>query len=150
MTNPGITSHPLYETWRTIRKRCHDKRNKDYPHYGGRGIRMCEEWRTSYEAFYNWAMSHGYKRGLTVDRICNHRGYSPSNCRLVSRKAQAYNRSTNTHITYMGEVHTLQEWSEKLGIPKNTIAMRVARGWTMEKALSTPVKKSNKKGAEAP
>ncbi len=135
----GISSHPLYEVWRTIKKRCYLKTNKDYPHYGGRGIRMCDEWKDDYEAFYKWAMSHGYKPGLTVDRISNKRGYSPQNCRLISMKKQAYNRGTNRYLRYNNETHTLTKWAEILDIPDNTLSMRLARGWTVERALSTPV-----------
>lgn len=140
----GITSHPLYEVWRTIRKRCGQSPQgtnyKDYHNYGARGIRMCKEWDESYEAFYKWSMSHGYKPGLTIDRISNNRGYNPGNCKWVSRRTQANNRRTNTHVKIDGVEHTISQWARISKIDKDVIIDRLQRGWEPKKAVFTPVR----------
>ncbi len=140
------SKHPLYEVWRTIKKRTEQKDYKDYARYGGRGIKMCDEWRNDYMAFYRWALTHGWKKGLTLDRVCNNRGYNPYNCRFVSRKAQANNRSTNTKVTVNGVERTIAQWGRVNHIGETTILQRIARGWSPEKAVTTPSREYEKKG----
>lgn len=138
---PGSDWAYLKEIWRSARKRCQNPNCKDYPKYGGRGITLCKEWE-DFENFYIWALSHGFKHGLTLDRINNNRGYRPDNCRWVGRKGQAYNRTTNRYLRCKdGEVHTLEEWARRLGTPPSTVARRIERGWTVDEAVRTPVGK---------
>ena len=66
-----VMRNKLYDIWHGMIRRCHDPRRKDYPKYGGKGIKVCDEWRESYRNFEAWAMSHGYKEGMTLDRINN-------------------------------------------------------------------------------
>ena len=84
-----MTRNSLRDIYHGMIRRCHDPRRKDYCKYGARGIKVCDEWRQSFEAFEAWALSHGYRDGLTLDRICNNRGYAPGNCRWVSGRQQA-------------------------------------------------------------
>jgi hypothetical protein len=84
----------LYGIWRGMKRRCEDMRHKSYPRYGGRGIAVCEEWQTL-GGFVAWATSHGYRRGLQIDRIDNGKGYSPENCRWVTALANTHNRRSN-------------------------------------------------------
>jgi hypothetical protein len=81
----------LYRVWTGMRYRCHNPRNACYDSYGGRGITICPEW-DDYSAFREWALSHGYKLGLQLDRIDNDDGYYPGNCRLCTRSEQMQNR----------------------------------------------------------
>ena len=106
---------------------------------------MCKEWRDDFDSFYNWALISGYKPGLTVDRVCNTRGYNPGNCRWASRKTQANNRSTNTYLTFNGRTMTLAQWADRTGIPDYTIIRRMERGWSLEKTLTEPVRKYKRK-----
>lgn len=80
----GESRSTLYFTWKNMRYRCSNQRCKSYRDYGARGISVCEEW-SLYESFRDWALSNGWKEGLEIDRIDNDRGYSPSNCRIVTR-----------------------------------------------------------------
>ena len=104
---------------------------------GGRGIFVCPEWESSFESFYNWAVTHGYEYGLTIDRIDVNLGYSPDNCRLCSMKSQANNRTSNVVISFNGQSHNIKEWSEITGIPYQRLYMRLRNGWSVERALTT-------------
>lgn len=122
-------------------KRCHDSKNKGYERYGARGIYVCEEWRNDCSNFYKWAKDNGYKKGLTIDRIDNSKGYSPDNCRWTTRKVQTDNRCNTRWVLFNGEKKTLKDWSKTLGISYQVLADRIYRyGWSIEKALTTPVK----------
>lgn len=127
-------------------KRCFNENHQSYPHYGGRGITVCEEWRDNFQAFYDWAMANGYSDNLTIDRKDNDGNYEPSNCRWATNKEQANNKRNNRIITFEGETHDVTKWSEIKGIPRATIYTRLCRGWDIEKVLTTPgVGKEEKK-----
>lgn len=134
----GMSDTNLYHTWVNMRKRCESKSSQDYQHYGGRGISVCTEWHDPI-VFISWALSSGYKNGLTIDRIDNDGNYCPSNCRWVNRKMQARNTRRNNLLTYKGETHCVMEWACITGIPESTIRCRVYRyGWDVGRALTTP------------
>lgn len=133
-----MSERSLRDIWWGAYRRCHDPRRKDYPKYGGRGITMCAEWRESFDTFKVWALSHGYKDGMTLDRICNHRGYSPGNCRWITGRQQSYNRKTNRYITINGRTQTLEQWAAEKGIGPDVIKHREGRGWTIEEAILIP------------
>ena len=102
---------------------------------------MCDEWRNDFMSFYNWAVSNGYSNELTIDRIDYTGNYEPSNCRWVSYKKQANNKSSNVLITFNGITHTLSEWCYIVGIKQSTLNHRINKAhWPVEKALTTPVK----------
>lgn len=138
----------LYDIWHGMCRRCHDRRRKDYYKYGARGIRVCDEWRGTddpyawthegYVAFRDWALKYGYRDGMTIDRVSNHRGYAPNNCRWISKRAQAYNRKTNTYITANGVTQTLTQWAKQNNLPDYVICKRIAAGWSPEEAVLTP------------
>lgn len=119
------TNCRLYRAWSNMKTRCYNKANKSYERWGGRGIYVCDEWLHDFEAFYNWAMSSGYDKHKTLDRIDNDGPYCPSNCRWATPKEQARNTRKNRHITYDGETHTLAEWSEILGVSPSTLCYRL-------------------------
>lgn len=131
---------PLNVLWYHIKERCYNKKSKSFHRYGGRGITVCDEWLHSSEAFKSWALAAGYKPGLEIDRIDNDKGYSPENCRWVTKTQNARNTSKNKCIEWNGETHPLSEWCEILGLEYNTINMRLYRGWSFEKAVSTPLR----------
>lgn len=93
----GMHGTRIYFTWQNMKARCHNPENHHFKWYGARGIRVCEEWRNSFEAFYDWAMANGYRDDLTIDRIDNDGNYEPSNCRFVTIADQ--NRNTSRTIT---------------------------------------------------
>jgi len=91
-TKHGLRNHKLYGVWRSMKERCTVETHSAYKDYGGRGITVCEEWSDNFQAFYKWAMSHGYREGLTIDRIDNDQGYYPENCRWVTMAVQNANK----------------------------------------------------------
>lgn len=131
----GLEGTRLYHIWCSMKGRCYRPSALEYDNYGGRDIKVCEEWQT-FEPFMKWALSNGYSDNLTIDRIKNDEGYCPKNCRWVGYKEQANNRRNNRMITAFGETLTLSQWSEKLSINSSTIRGRLARGWDAEKALT--------------
>lgn len=105
----GLTGTRLYLRWTAMRNRCGDPANRSYANYGGRGIRVCSTWQRSFTRFRQWAVSHGYRQELQLDRIDNDGDYTPSNCRFVSPQVNARNRrSTKTGMA------TLRGFAEDL------------------------------------
>lgn len=135
------TETKLFKIWCGMKQRCYSKNVDAYKDYGGRGISICDDWKDDFQAFYDWAMANGYSEGTSIDRIDNDNGYSPNNCRWTTRKVQQNNTRKNRYITYNGETHTLTEWSEISGIKIMTLWHRLDKGWSIEKALKTPVKR---------
>ena len=136
----------------SMKSRCYNPNNKDYKRYGARGITICDEWMKSekvdlkghshnvtkgFVAFRKWALSNGYKDGLTIDRIDNNKGYSPSNCRWVSWKVQHNNQSNNHYETYKGRTQSFSDWQRELGFNYRKVLNRLNRGWPVERAFET-------------
>ena len=132
----GETGSRLYNIWSGMKQRCGDPHASNYQNYGGRGIKVCDEWVNSFEAFRDWALANGYRDGLTIDRKDNDGPYSPENCRWATRKEQSGNRRKLYSITHNGETHTVREWAEILGIPADRIRERLKRGLPTEKVLT--------------
>lgn len=134
-----MTEKRLREIWRGMLKRCENPNCKDYAHYAGKRIGVCDEWH-DYERFRQWALGHGYRDDLTLDRVDNHKGYEPGNCRWVSRRSQARNRDTNRRFTMDGTTRTLQQWCDMYSITSDRVIRRMRSGWTFERAVKTPVR----------
>lgn len=129
----------LYHTWIDMKQRCMNPNQPDYPRWGGRGITVCESWLKSFDNFKEWAIENGYTDTLTIDRIDNDGNYCPENCRWATLEDQANNRRNSKLIEFNGEIYSETQWSRLLGGNRNLVHNRLKKGWSIEKALTTPV-----------
>lgn len=133
----------LYGVWIDMKKRCYNPKYKQYKDYGGRGIRVCDEWLHDYSAFKKFALGHGYDADAifgdcTIDRVDVNGHYCPENCRFVDMKTQGKNKRVTGHLlTYGKKTQNIAAWSRETGINRVTIQQRIKRGWSVEKALTT-------------
>lgn len=126
---------PLYKSWSAMKSRCSNKKSICFKYYGGRGITYTPEWET-FDKFYK-EMGLSYKKGLTLDRINNDKGYCKENCRWVTKKVQAQNRRNVLLTTIKSVTLNTRQWSKKLKINHSTICMRLKYGWTLKEAIIT-------------
>lgn len=135
----------LYSRYKHIKERCYNPNSKSYHRYGGRGIKMCDEWLNNYQLFEDWCLSNGFQEGLAIDRIDNDGNYSPDNCRFVTLKENNQKRNTTRWYTINGETKNLQQWCDHYGIKRGTVYTRLEHGWSIEDALTQPVSKGRDK-----
>jgi len=126
---------PEYNAWAAMKDRCLNPKNAGFHNYGGRGITVCERWRSSFETFLN-DMGGKPSPRHTLDRLDNDGPYCKENCRWATRQEQMNNVRYNHLLTLNGETQTMAEWSRRLGIPYATLKDRLRRGWPDEKVLS--------------
>ena len=127
-----------YSTWSSTKQRCENRNSRAYAAYGGRGIAMCERWRTSFSAFLE-DMGPRPSKEHSLDRIDNDGDYSPENCRWAISKEQNRNTRQNRQITFGGVTKTLSEWAEDVGIHWSTLYYRlVLKEWPIKRALTEP------------
>ena len=135
----GMSGDRIYRIWRLMKNRCTNSRSPDYPHYGGRGITVCDEWRNSFEAFRDWALANGYADNLSIDRIDVNGNYCPENCRWATQVQQCENRTNNNLITCDGETLPVKVWAKRLSISADVLYSRKRHGWSDEMTIKTPV-----------
>jgi len=139
-TTHGISKSPLFSTFTGMRSRCYNKKHQAYPSYGGRGIKISDEWLKDPRKFVEWAINNGWRQGLQVDREDNNKDYSSSNCRIVTKLVQQSNKNSNHNITYNGKEKCLTAWCRLLNRNYGTVSGRLFRGWDEIRALQTPTK----------
>lgn len=153
-TTHGFSYHPIYSLWNGIIDRCYNPKDKHYKDYGGRGIKVCPEWRDSPKQFIEWAEANGWQKDLEIDRIDNDKGYSPGNCRFATRSEQMLNsrllHSTNTSgfrgvcwhkhkKGYIARVY-LNRKQHQLGVFPSAIEAAKARDlFVIERELHSPL-----------
>jgi len=126
---------PEYKTWSGMRRRCNCPHDSGFKNYGGRGIKVCERW----SKFENFIADMGPRPSPdhSIDRIDNNGNYEPSNCRWATLAVQNSNTRANRLITVGAETLTITQWARRVGLARNTIRNRLARGWAIEKALNS-------------
>lgn len=136
----GLSHTKEHAIWRSMIRRCHNPDDSGYADYGGRGIAVCELWRTSFEAFIK-DMGPRPSVKHTVDRTDNDGCYCPENCRWATRSEQQKNTRRNVLLAFNGETHCLSEWAELVGIHRSTLQYRMRLGWTAEQVLTAPLRR---------
>lgn len=129
----------LYEVWRNIRKRCNNPKAPFYKRYGGRGIKVCNAW-DDYSTFRIWAISTGYQKGLTIDRIDNDGDYEPMNCRWVTHLVNNQNRSNLVMVKWGSREVPLVKLARRFGVCPRAAVRRYRGGWPLEKVLTETIR----------
>lgn len=129
----GMTRTPTYNSWQAAKQRCHDPKAAKYPSYGGRGIKMCNRWRESFDAFLE---DMGERpKGMTLDRIDQCKGYEPDNVRWATAQEQSINRGTTQLRRWRGGWMTTRQISEVEGVSFNSLRKYVRSYRTIQDAV---------------
>lgn len=137
----GYSHTKIHQKWLSMKYRCYCERDISYKNYGGRGIKVCDEWlgKDGAKNFIEWALANGWdaseSKNLTIDRIDVNGDYCPENCRLVGNEVQQNNKTTNIFVTYNGETMTLKQLCDKYRKKYGTVYGRYKRGLPIEKCL---------------
>jgi hypothetical protein len=144
----GKSGTTEYRIWIQMIQRCENPKHPHYDKYGGRGVKVCERWRTSFENFFEDMGTR--PDGLTIDRYPNKEGdYEASNCRWATQPEQVDNRSNTKLITHNGETLSLKEWAKKIGMSREALYARLyVNKWTVEEALTAPANQKRKTRTE--
>jgi hypothetical protein len=134
----------VYKIWASMIRRCHTKSASGYYKYGAKGIEVCQEWRSSFEAFL--ADMGEPQDGYSIDRIDNKKGYFKDNCRWATIYEQAANKQRNLRFTINGNTNCLAEWCRIYKSNYQLALSRVKRNWDIEKALTTPPRSLKQNG----
>jgi hypothetical protein len=130
-------STPEYNTWKNIKARCHNPKNKYYKWYGARDIFVCDEWKNDFGVFLS-NMGRRPAPEYSIDRIDNNKGYSPDNCRWATRRQQSRNRSSSKVLEFSYMHKNQVDWASEFGLHKETLASRLKAGWSINDALTRP------------
>lgn len=126
-----------YQAWVDMRRRCVNTKHPAFKWYGARGIAVCEQWQD----FARFLADMGEcPQGLTLDRIDNNGDYRPGNCRWATRQQQTENQRNNRYLSFCGESKTVAAWARTVGVGVTTLRERLRAGWSIEDAISRPVR----------
>lgn len=121
----GLSHTKTHNTWVGMRQRCENPSDPAFPHYGGRGISVCDRWKS----FDNFLSDMGMSpRSMSIERIDNNAGYSPENCKWATQSEQVKNRRTSIIYEFDGQARTLKEWGDLYGIPYKAMHHRYTIG----------------------
>lgn len=134
-----LSRHPLYDKWHDMKLRCYKETATMYSRYGGRGIKICDEWKDDMKTFVKWGLENGWFEGSHIDRINGDGDYEPTNCRFVTAKVNNLNRSVVRFFEYKGELNTIPDWAIRFGLSKDLLQKRIKRGWNIAQAIELPI-----------
>lgn len=134
----GKSNSPEWVAWRAMKQRCYDPKFRAFPYYGGRGISVCERWRNSFDAFYA-DMGLKPSSAHSLDRIDVEGNYEVSNCRWATAVEQSANKRIVKKIEWRGRCQSVRQWADELSIEYDRLDDRLRKGWSVERAFSTPV-----------
>ncbi len=136
----GMTGTAEYRCWRHIQNRCYNPNVERYPHYGGRGIRVSDDWREAFENFFR-DMGPRPSSKHSIHRLKNDKHYCKENCIWATTRQQVLEKQNTVRVTFRGKTKTLIEWSEQLGLKYKELHRRIhARKWPIKRAFTTPIR----------
>lgn len=130
----GMTGTKLYYVWEAMINRCGNPNSKSYVDYGAKGISVCDDWHDA-SVFIKWALENGYKEGLEIDRIDTFKGYSPDNCRWVTKQINANNKTINKYIEHNGKTRTLADWARYYEVNYKNLSRNMNKGYSLQEAI---------------
>ena len=138
----GSRKDNLYRIYAAMKNRCLNTKTPRYKDYGGRGIKICNEWLEDYSNFHDWAFQNGYSDGknLSIERKDVNGNYCPENCCFIPKPAQSRNKRNSRFITINNKTMILADWCRIFGISSSLVIYRIGKGMSEEQALTTPVK----------
>lgn len=125
----------LYDLWQTMKMSCYWDKHRNYKHIGAKGIKVCDDWKNSFKNFEQFAVKNGYHKDLTVNRKDLNKDFEPNNVIFVSRRKRAGHKISTKYLTYNGKTQNLTDWARERNIKKQTLSIRLKRGWTIGQAL---------------
>lgn len=132
----NLSNTVLYRRWIDMKERCNNPKNANYKKYGAKGVKICEEWQSSFMAFYTWSVQNGFSSELSIDRIDPFKNYCPENCRWVDVETQSNNKRKSVFYEINGEKKTLTQWCKIYAVCPNTIRARLKKGYSLIDALN--------------
>lgn len=136
-TKHGMAHHPAYTSWQGADQRCNNPKSDGYYLYGGRGIKLCDRWKSDFAAFWE-DMGPTWVKGASLDRIDPDGDYCPENCRWATPKGQANNRRDNRIIETLDGPMTVTQAAEMVGLNPKTVHSRIRYGWNDHELLAPP------------
>lgn len=137
VTKHGQWGTQMYKVWKSMHRRCYNKKETRYASYGGRGIKVCDRWHTLDNFIAD--MEPIYFEGGTIERIDYNGDYEPTNCKWISAPDQAHNKRSNIRLSFNGKTQCLAHWAKETGLPYGTLWERIkVLHWGTERALTTP------------
>lgn len=134
----GLTNTPEHKVWQGIKRRCYNPNDKTFKYYGAKGIIMSEDWKNNFTSFLR-DMGKRPNNNYSIDRINPKGNYEKGNCRWVTQEIQARNKTTNKNLIFDNKTLCVAEWERQYNLPKDCIRKRLKRGWSVEKAITTPL-----------
>ena len=133
----GLRKHPLYGVWNNMKSRCYSSKSAVYRFYGGRGVKVCDEWVNSFESFYNWAIQNGWEKGLELDKDKRGDGmcYSPDTCCFLTKKKNKNITRRCRYIMVENTKYSLSELSEKFNIDYRKLQRSLNKGISIENII---------------
>lgn len=131
-----FSNSPIKHIFSGMWQRCYDKNHKHYKYYGGKGIRICDEWLKDRTEFYKWAYQNGYEKGLSIERKDFNGDYCPENCCFIPKSKQSGNRKNSVMVTINGKTQCLSWWCREFNINREKVRWLVqSKGITYEEAI---------------
>jgi len=137
---PANLDAKIRQAWKTMRQNCSNPNRPNFDIYGGKGIRVCEDWDKRFAVFRDWALSCGCEPGLVLKRTDRSKDFTPDNCNWVRKDDAKYITAAPREVTAWGETKRVADWARdpRSGVSEQTIGYRLDRGWAEESAISTP------------
>lgn len=127
-TKYGNYNKRIYSIWNCMKSRCYREKDIEYQNYGGRGIKICDEWKNNFILFHNWALDNGYDENLTIDRIDVNGNYEPNNCRWITKRENNLNRRGIILVDFGGKKICLKDYCKITNICYDTALRKHKKG----------------------